>query len=165
MLTSSRISADYTGGQIELDGTLLGEQVRSIQPVNWQLGDTPAIEAHLALFGGTIRADISEDDRNPRLGLSVDEVDLAPLLASAGLATRQVMVNGKGEFDLFGAKPTGQFDLVVAGPLPGLERTLAVDVTGRLRDGALRVTGELPPNHIATLEDNGIRYRPLDDNQ
>ena len=30
---------------------------------------------------------------------------------------------------------------------------------------ALRVKGDLPPNHIATLEDNGIRYRPLDDNQ
>ncbi len=142
LMGEASFSAEYTGGQIELDGTLLGEQVRSIQPVNWQLGDTPAIEAHLALFGGTIRADISEDDRNPRLGLSVDEVDLAPLFASAGLATRQVMVNGQGEFDLFGANPTGQFDLVVAGPLPGLERTLAVDVTGRLRDGALRVTGD-----------------------
>lgn len=30
---------------------------------------------------------------------------------------------------------------------------------------ALSVKGDLPPNHIATLEDNAIRYRPLDDNQ
>jgi len=28
---------------------------------------------------------------------------------------------------------------------------------------ALRVTGTLPSQHVVTLEDNGIRYRPLDE--
>jgi translocation and assembly module TamB len=141
VLGEADFGAEYPSGQIELDGSLLGEQVRSVQPVSWRLGETPSIEANLAIFGGMIEARIAEQTRTPRMTLTVRNVDLAPVLASAGIATRRVMVNGDGDFLLFGANPEGQFDMNVEGPLPGLERSLAVDLAGRLRNGALMIDG------------------------
>ncbi|MDX1293337.1 MAG: hypothetical protein R3265_11040, partial [Hyphomonas sp.] len=141
VLGEADFAADYPSGQIELDGVLLGEQVRSIQPVSWRLGETPSIEANLAIFGGTIEARIAERTRTPRMTLTVADVDLAPVLASAGVATSRVMVNGSGDFLLFGADPEGRFDMNVEGPLPGLERSLAIDAVGRLRNGALVIDG------------------------
>ena len=133
MLGSADFAADYPSGQIELDGTLLGEAARSVQPVSWRLGDTPSIEANLAMFGGSIEARIEEDTRTPRMKFEIANVDLAPVMASAGIATRRVMVNGRGDFLLFGANPEGQFDMEVEGPLPGLERSLAIELVGQLR--------------------------------
>ena len=141
ILGEADFGAEYPSGQIELDGTLLGEAVRSVQPVSWRLGETPSVEANIAIFGGNIEARIAERTRTPRMTLTVDSVDLAPVLASAGIATRRVMVNGNGDFLLFGANPEGQFDINVEGPLPGLERALAIDLAGRLRNGALIVDG------------------------
>lgn len=141
ILGEADFGAEYPSGQIELDGTLLGEAVRSVQPVSWRLGETPSVEANIAIFGGNIEARIAERTRTPRMTLTVDNVDLAPVLASAGIATRRVMVNGNGDFLLFGANPEGQFDMNVEGPLPGLERALAIDLAGRLRNGALIVDG------------------------
>jgi len=141
ILGEADFGAEYPSGQIELDGTLLGEAVRSVQPVSWRLGETPSVEANIAIFGGNIEARIAERTRTPRMTLTVDSVDLAPVLASAGIATRRVMVNGNGDFLLFGANPEGQFDMNVEGPLPGLERALAIDLAGRLRNGALIVDG------------------------
>ena len=141
MLGSADFAADYPSGQIELDGTLLGEAVRSVQPVSWRLGDTPSIEANLAMFGGSIEARIEEDTRTPRMKFEIANVDLAPVMASAGIATRRVMVNGRGDFLLFGANPEGQFDMEVEGPLPGLERSLAIELVGQLRGQALTIEG------------------------
>ena len=171
ILGAADFTAEYPSGQIELDGTLLGEQVRSVQPISWRLGETPSIEANLAIFGGSIEARIAEQTRTPRMNLTVENVDLAPVLASAGIATRRVMVNGDGDFLLFGANPEGRFDMNVEGPLPGLERSLAVDLVGHLRSGALVIDGagdygELRLAGSATLpvaaEPEGIAHFDMD---
>lgn len=141
ILGSADFAAEYPSGQIELDGILLGEAVRSVQPVSWRLGDAPSIEANLAMFGGSIEARIDEGTRTPRMKFAIADVDLAPVLASAGIATQRVMVNGRGDFLLFGANPEGQLDMSVEGPLPGLERSLAVELVGNLRNDVLTVEG------------------------
>ncbi len=138
---SALLDAGTPSGQIEIDGTLLGERVVSQRPISWHLGDTPAVDVELAVFGGLIDATAEGAGDDASLIFRAESVDLSPVLASAGIAAPGSILNGQGKLFLFGENPRGDFALSASGPIPGVEESFDLDLKGRLGSGALTLNG------------------------
>lgn len=141
MSGSADLAGDYPSGRLEIDGRLLGKRISSTRPISWRLGETPAIDARVAMFDGVLEANINNQEKSPHLVIDIEDIDLSPMLASYGFATGNVMLNGEGDLYLFGSKPRGDFAIAAKGPVPGLEGALAIDLTGRLTNNILAVNG------------------------
>ena len=137
LLGSARFDGDYPNGQLEMDGTLLGEPIKSQSPITWRLGDAPAVDLNLLVLGGLIQADVEEDKDDARLTFKIDKLSLEPVLAALGLAAPDAVISGGGDLYLFGEDPHGKFVIAANGPLPGVKETFALDITGRLGEGKL----------------------------
>ncbi|KCZ51539.1 translocation/assembly module TamB domain-containing protein [Hyphomonas pacifica] len=137
VLGSASFDGDYPNGQLEMDGTLLGEPIKSQSPITWRLGDAPAVDLNLLVLGGLIEADVEEEKDDSRLTFKINKLSLEPVLAAMGLSAPDAVLSGGGDLYPFGENPRGQFVIAANGPLPGVEETFALDITGRLGNGKL----------------------------
>ena len=144
-LTASAVFGEpAASGLFELSGLALGEPIATAAPAHWRLGDTPELDADIAILSGRIKAGFTGAGDDTHLVFDATGIDLGPVLALYEAGADRTHLEGRGDLRVFGAAPSGTIHMVAASDVPGLDSSLLMNVDGTLDTAglSLRLTSD-----------------------
>jgi len=138
-IASANFGAPAANGMFEISGQALGEPVSTAAPAHWKLGDTPELDADIALLSGRIKAGFTGGGDDTRLVFDATGVDLSPALALFEAVTNRTYLEGHGDLRVLGADPSGTIHVIAASDVPGVDSSFLLNLDGTLSKSGLRL--------------------------
>lgn len=132
----------FPSGTLSMTGTLLGNPVATLKPVEWSLGQAPTLNADVNLFGGHLHAALSPGTDTSSSTVELEGLSIAPLLAAFGCPPIDAVVSGSVNGRLYGSNPEGVIDLTATSEVSGLNTAIAFNLDGRLDRRSLTLTSQ-----------------------
>ncbi|MFN7178005.1 translocation/assembly module TamB domain-containing protein [Hyphomonas sp.] len=131
-----------TSGTLSLDGTLFGIAIASRRDIAWALEPTFTLDADISALGGRIAARLRPDTEESSNLISIDNLNMEPVLSAFGLPPISAVVSGRASGNPFGEVPAGTLALVARSPVSGIDASIDLRLNGVLDRNGLSLTSD-----------------------